>query len=52
MIVAVFLTNIILIFFGTFPGNWIKNLSRKFPSILSGIILIIIGILKFLELIF
>jgi putative Mn2+ efflux pump MntP len=49
IIVAVILANTILILFATLLSNWIKNLSRKFPSILSGIILIILGILKFLE---
>ena len=51
IIVAVILANTVLILFSALLSNWIKNLSRKFPSILSGIILVILGILKFLELI-
>jgi len=52
IIVAVIIANIVLISFAVLLSNWIKNLSRKFPSILSGTILIILGILKFLELTF
>ena len=52
IIVAVILANTILILFAALLGNWIKNLSRRIPSILSGAILIILGILKFLELTF
>jgi len=39
IIVAVILANTVLISFATLLSNWIKNLSRKSPSILSGIIL-------------
>jgi putative Mn2+ efflux pump MntP len=49
IIVAVLLANTVLVLFATLLSNWIKNLSRKFPSILSGIILILLGVLKFLE---
>lgn len=52
IIVAVILTNTLLIYFAILVGNWIKNLNKKLPSILSGIILIVLGILKFVELIF
>jgi len=52
IIVAVILTNTVLIFLAVFIGNWRKNLNKKIPSILSGIILIVLGILSFLELFF
>lgn len=52
IIVAVILTNTILINFAMLAGSWIKNLNKKIPSILSGIILIALGILNFLELTF
>jgi len=52
IIVAVILTNTVLIFLAVFISNWRKNLNKKIPSILSGIILIVLGILSFLELFF
>jgi putative Mn2+ efflux pump MntP len=52
IIIAVILANTILILFASFLSSWIKTLSRRTPSILSGTILIALGILKFLELAF
>jgi putative Mn2+ efflux pump MntP len=52
IIIAVILANTILILFASFLSSWIKTLSRRIPSILSGTILITLGILKFLELAF
>jgi putative Mn2+ efflux pump MntP len=52
IIIAVILANTILILFASFLSSWIKTLSRRTPSILSGTILITLGILKFLELAF
>ena len=52
IIIAVILANTILILFASFLSSWIKTLSRRTPSILSGMILITLGILKFLELAF
>jgi len=52
IIIAVILANTILILFASFLSSWIKTLSRRIPFILSGTILITLGILKFLELAF
>ena len=52
IIVSVILVNTVLIFFAMFIGNWKKNLNKKIPSILSGIILIVLGVMNFLELTF
>lgn len=53
IIAAVILTNTILIFFAVFVGNWIKGFfEQKIYSILSGIILITLGLVNFLELAF
>jgi putative Mn2+ efflux pump MntP len=52
IIVAVILANTILILFATLLSSWIRSLSRRLPSILSGIILIVLGVWKFLELAF
>ena len=46
------LTNTILILLAVLLSSRIKALSRRIPSILSGAILITLGILKFLELAF
>ena len=51
IIVSVILTNTILIYFAMLISNRKKNLNKKIPSILSGIILIVLGIMNFLELI-
>jgi putative Mn2+ efflux pump MntP len=50
IVLAVILTNTVLISFAMLLSSWVKSLSRKTPSILSGIILIFLGILKFFEL--
>ena len=50
IIVSVILTNTALIFLAVFTSNWRKNLNKKIPSIISGSILIVLGILNFLEL--
>lgn len=50
IVLAVILTNTVLISFAMLLSSWVKSLSRKHPSILSGIILIFLGILKFFEL--
>ena len=52
IIISIILTNTVLIFFAFFMSNWKKNLNKRIPSILSGIILIALGIMNFLELIF
>ena len=52
IIVSVILTNTVLIFSAMFISNWKKNLNKKIPSILSGFILIILGITNFLDLVF
>jgi putative Mn2+ efflux pump MntP len=52
IIVAIIIANTILILIAALLSNWIKELSRRIPSILSGIILITLGVLKFLELAF
>jgi putative Mn2+ efflux pump MntP len=52
IIIAVILTNTILILLAVLLSSWIKALSRRIPSVLSGAILITLGILKFLELAF
>lgn len=52
IIIAVILTNTVLIYFAMLVDNWIKDLNRKLSSILSGTILIALGILNFLELAF
>lgn len=52
IIVSVILTNIALIFSAMLISNWKKNLNKKIPSILSGFILIALGVMNFLELVF
>ena len=52
IIVSVILTNTILIYFAMLISIWKKNLNKKIPSILSGIILLVLGIMNFLELVF
>jgi len=52
IIIAIIIANTILILIAALLSNWMKNLSRRIPSILSGIILITLGVLKFLELAF
>ncbi|MCS7115142.1 MAG: manganese efflux pump [Nitrososphaerota archaeon] len=52
IIVSVIVTNTILIYFAVLVGDWVKGLNRKLPSILAGTILIVLGILNFLELVF
>ncbi|WP_373695036.1 hypothetical protein [Candidatus Korarchaeum cryptofilum] len=42
IIVAIIIADTILILIAAFPNNWIKNLSRRIPPILFGIILIIL----------
>lgn len=49
IIIAVVLVNTILIFLAVILSGFTKKLNRKFTSILSGIILIVLGISKFLE---
>ncbi len=50
IIFAVILTNIVLIYLAILAGGWIRDLNREIPPILSGMILIILGVLKFFEL--
>lgn len=52
IIIAVVLTNTLLIHLAIFATSWIKNLNRRLPPILSGLILIILGTSKFLEIFF
>ena len=52
IIAAIIIANTILILIAALLSSWIKNLSKRIPSILSGIILITLGVLKFLELAF
>jgi putative Mn2+ efflux pump MntP len=52
IIVSVILTNTVLIYFAMLISNWKKHLNRRIPHILSGIILIVLGIMNFLELAF
>jgi len=52
IIIAVILTNTILIPFAVLLSSRIKALSRRIPPILSGTVLITLGISKFLELTF
>ncbi|MCX7813543.1 manganese efflux pump MntP [Pseudothermotoga sp.] len=51
IIIAVVLTNTVLIYLAVFLSGWIKRLSKRIPSILSGSILIALGIIEFLDLI-
>ena len=52
IIVSVILANTILVYFAMLISNWKKNLNKKILSILSGTILIVLGIKNFLELVF
>lgn len=49
IIIAVLLVNTVLIFLAVILSGFAKKLNRKFTSVLSGIILIVLGISKFLE---
>ena len=52
LIGSVILMNTILIFLAVFIGSITKNLNQKIPPIVSGIILIILGIMNWAEVIF
>jgi len=52
IVIAVILTNTVLISLAALLSDRIRNLSGKLPSILSGVILIVLGILEFLDLAF
>lgn len=49
IIIAVVLVNTVLIFLAVILSGFTRKLSRKFTLILSGVILIVLGISKFLE---
>lgn len=49
IIIAVLLVNTVLIFLAVILSGFAKKLNRKFTSVLSGILLIVLGISKFLE---
>lgn len=50
IIVAIIITNTVLIYLAMFISDWKKNLNKRFPQLLSGIILIILGTMNFLKL--
>jgi putative Mn2+ efflux pump MntP len=52
IIISVILTNTILIFLAKLICNWKTNLNQKIPPIISGIILIILGIMNWVDLFF
>jgi putative Mn2+ efflux pump MntP len=52
IVIAVILANTLLISLAALLSDRIRDLSGKLPSILSGVILIILGILEFLDLAF
>ncbi len=52
ILVAVVLANTALIYLAMFLSNWKENLDKKVPQILSGIMLVALGIVTFLELAF
>ena len=50
IILAIIIANTVLVFTASTMSIWIKKMSQRAPSILSGIILITLGVLKFLDL--
>lgn len=50
IIVAIIITNTVLIYLAMFISNWKKNLNERIVQILSGIILIALGTMNFLKL--
>lgn len=52
IIVAVILTNTVLIYFAMLVSNWKEDFDKRIPQILSGIILIVLGVMNFFELAF
>jgi putative Mn2+ efflux pump MntP len=52
IILAIITANTVLVFTASTLSIWIKKMSQRTPSIVAGIILITLGVLKFLELAF
>ncbi|WP_288007783.1 manganese efflux pump, partial [Thermofilum sp.] len=50
IILAIITANTVLVFTASTLSNRVKKMSQRTPSILSGIILISLGVLKFLNL--
>ncbi len=47
--ITIILINTIMIYLAMLISNWKKNFNKKIPQILSGSILIILGVMNFLE---